>query len=419
MKESVGLGVSAVFSVLFASILFVLPAQAEDSIPLTGTFSKIYRPDLSSPKSCTYGSFAISRTDGRAFQNGEILEVSVYAYYPEDKKRSSSPVTYAFPEISSGFESGKLEATSGARYQLCADAWQNSNFRKNFASLFFDVRYKMNYGSTLAGRLTSVVTILPKDAEANTIEKVLRDCTFDFFEDNAVLEVSPEIVKTGTMATVTGTYFIKGVPAPNQALNLSERIVYSSGASKIIELGSATTNSEGIFSFKFKFVQRDDHPMPFFQITRSMRTAQIGFLHGPFEPTSNSFSFMCDKGKCKYTPGGTYTDFIPEFSTTCLATFKEYDDIYGVGAGTGVGLAVNFTDDKNRIAWLGRKVFKGSKNKVQFTATWISKETDFPQRDTRNLGKAGGKGPSVGKKCYVNGYTTKAGKRVSGYYRSC
>lgn len=406
-------------SLIVSTLSSVQPSNAVEQIPLSAEFSKVYKPDLSSPKSCTKGSLAIWRQDGAAFQSSDTLEVDIYAYYPEDKKRSSMPVTYSFPKVEYLFESGNLESRAGSQYEICVDAWQKTNFRPNFSALYFDIQYKMNYGSTNAGRFTATIPILPKDNEAKTIEKVQEDCPFTNFEDNAVVTVSPTTFKSGKNITVQGTYFIRGVPAPNQPLDLQERIVSSLGTSKVVAHGKTVTDSQGLFSFKFKFVQRDDDPMPFFQIVRKLRTAQIGFILGPFEPSSASIAFDCDKGKCKYTPGGTYTDFIPEFSPQCLSTFKSYDDVFGSAAAAGAGGAVNFTDDKNRIAWLGRKIFPGSKNKVPYAATWISKEADYPQRDARNIGKAGSSGSGGVKRCYVNGYTTKTGKRVSGYFRSC
>ena len=80
-------------------------------------------------------------------------------------------------------------------------------------------------------------------------------------------------------------------------------------------------------------------------------------------------------------------------------------------------ISINFSDNKNLIAWIGRKVFKGSKNKVVFNTIYESEVADFTERDARNIGKAGSSG--VKGRCYVSGYTTKTGKRVSGYYRSC
>ncbi len=406
-------------SLILSTVTSIQPSIAAEQIPLSAEFSKVYKPDLASPKSCTKGSLAISRQDGVAFQSSDILEVAIYAYYPEDKKRSSMPVTYSFPKFAYLYESGTLEPRVGSQYELCVDAWQKDYFRPNFSALYFEILYKMNHGSTNAGRFTATIPILPKNEEAKTIEKVQEDCAFTNFEDNAVVTVSPATFKSGANLTVKGTYFIRGVPAPNQPLDLQERIISNLGTSKVVAHGKTVTDSQGVFSFKFKFVQRDDDPMPFFQIVRKLRTSQLGFILGPFEPSSASISFDCDKGKCKYTPGGTYTDFIPEFSPQCLSTFKSYDDAYSSAAAAGAAAGFNFTDSKNRIAWIGRKVFPGSKNKVAFTATWISKDADYPQRDARNLGKSGSSGSSGVKRCYVSGYTTKTGKRVSGYYRSC
>lgn len=385
---------------------------AAEAIPLEATFSKIYKPDLASINACSTGSLTISRKDKLPFASGEKFTVTLYAYYPEDKKRSTMPVTYAWPEIGRNLVTGKYENVIAAQYELCLSAWQKEYFRPNFNALYVDIQYTMDFGSTKAGSFIATIPILPKDAEASAVEKIMKDCDFSSFEDGPVIEANPMKLKTGTNLIISGTYFISGVPAPNQSIVLTQEVLLKNDQIKKINLGTVVTKLDGSFSFKFKFNSYND-VIASFHISRDTRTVRLGFLHPPFKSLYDGFSFFCEKGICEFWPGGHYTDVIPEFSPTCLASFKAYDDVFGAGSGA----ALNFGDDENRIAWLGRKVFPGSKYKVPYTAHWISKDDGPELRDTRKASSVSSSGS--GGRCYVRGYTTKTGKRVSGYFRRC
>ncbi len=386
--------------------------SAAETIPLEATFSKVYRPDLASPMACSTGSMSISRKDKLPFASGEKFTVALYAYYPDDKKRSTMPVTYAWPEIQKNLVTGKYENSVAAQFQLCLDSWQKEYFRPNFNALYIDIQYTVNFGAIKAGGFVSTIPILPKDVEASAVEKLMEDCNFSSFEDAPVIEANPMKLKTGTNVTVSGTYFISGVPAPNQAIALTQEIILKNGDMKKISLGSTITKFDGSFTFKFRFNSYND-VVAFFHVSRDTRNVRIGFLHPPFKSIYDGFSFDCDKGVCEFSPGGHYTDVIPEFSSTCLASFKAYDDVYGAG----VASALNFGDDKNRISWLGKKVFLGSKYKVSYRSHEASKFDGPELRDSRTASTATSSGS--GGRCYVSGYTTKTGKRVSGYFRRC
>jgi len=182
-------------------------------------------------------------------------------------------------------------------------------------------------------------------------------------------------------------------------------------------LGTSVTDKEGVFTFKFKFSIRKGYIAESYTIVPERRLDQIGFIHGPIDATFGFFNIFCTNGICSFKPGFMDKDFIPTFQEPCLTAFKAYDQVFGAAAAAAGSVSVNFTDNKNLIAWIGRKVFKGSKNKVVFNSIYESESADYSERDSRNIGKKGSSG--VKGRCYVSGYTTKTGKRVSGYYRSC
>jgi len=394
-------------------------AVAVDSIPITATFSKIYRPDLATPGTCTRSSFQVSRTDNVAFDSGDLIQASFYAYYPEDKMRSQFSVTSGSAEVSPDVFTSKMPTKVGGSYQLCVKDWQSGSVRPNFSALYVEVIYKMNYGSVTAGKFVATIPILPKDAEALAIEKVEKDCPFNNYTSNIVPEVSPAKFKIGAKITWTGTYFHQGIPVPNHAMTLYEGNEGNPRTGKVKILGTSITDKNGVFMFKHKFTIPKGDVVRDYTIVAERRLDQIGFIHGPIDSTFAFVNIFCEGGVCSYKPGFLDTDFIPTFQEPCLTTFKAYDQAFGAAAAAAAAnsVSINFSDNRNLIAWIGRKVFKGSKNKVVFNTIYESEVADYAERDSRNIGKKGSSG--IKGRCYVSGYTTKAGKRVSGYYRSC
>ena len=392
-------------------------AAAVDSIPITATFSKIYRPDLATPGTCSGSSFQVSRTDNVEFASGDLIEASFYAYYPEDKKRSQFPVRTSSAQVSPDVFTNKMPTKVGGSYELCVKDWQGGSFRPNFTALYVEVTYKMDYGSITAGKFVATIPILPKDAEALAIEKVEKDCPFSNYTSNIVPEVTPATFKNGATITWTGTYFHQGVPVPNHGMSIYEGTAGDPRRGKVKIMATSVTDKEGVFTFKFKFSIPKGDVVRDYTIVAERRTDQIGFIHGPIKSTFTFVNIYCNNGVCSFQPGSMDTDFIPTFQENCLSAFKAYDQAFGAAAAAANSISINFSDNKNLIAWIGRKVFKGSKNKVVFNTIYESEVADFTERDARNIGKAGSSG--VKGRCYVSGYTTKTGKRVSGYYRSC
>jgi hypothetical protein len=372
---------------------------------------------LATPGTCSTSSFKVSRTDNVAFASGDQVIATFYAYYPEDKKRSQFSVTSSSVNISGDVFTEKMPSKVGGSYRLCVKDWQSGSFRPDFSALYIEVVYKMDYGSITAGKYVTTIPILPKDAEALAIEKIDKECPFNNYTENIVPTVSPATFKNGETITWTGTYFYQGIPVPNHQMTIYDGNQGNPRTGKVKILGTSITDKEGVFSFKFKFSIAKGYFAKGYTIVADRRVDQIGFIHGPIDSTFSFVNIMCDKGVCSYKPGFMDSDFIPTFQENCLAAFKAYDQVYGSSAAAAGAVAVNFTDNKNLIAWIGRKVFKGSKNKVVFNTIYESESADYTERDARNISKGGSSG--VKGRCYVSGYTTKTGKRVSGYYRSC
>lgn len=402
---------------ILLSLLIAPPASAVDSIPIEATFSNIYRPDLASPNTCSVGSIQVWRKDNQAFSQGDQVVARIYAFYPEDRKRSQMWITSSTMDVYPEVFTEQLPKRLGGNYRLCVKDWQSGFYRENFNALYIEISYSMNYGTTLAGKYTATIPILPKDAEALAIEKVAKDCPFNNFTQNFVSEVKPQTFKPGANITLSGTFFHQGIPVPNHEITLFEGNRGNPKTGKVKVLGTSTTDGEGVYTFKFKFNIPKGDVVQDYSLFAERRVNQIGFLHGPIDATFTFLTIFCEKGKCYFKVGFSQDDFIPEFPQQCLTAFKAYDDAFGAAAAAANSIDLNFSDDRNLIAWIGRKVFRGSKNKVSFRTIYDAEVADFEERDARNLGKNGKL--SVKGRCWVSGYTTRTGKRVSGYFRSC
>lgn len=406
-----------VLAALLSPTLVISSANAIDSIPLEAKFSNIYRPDLASPNTCSTGSIQVWRKDNQEFSMGDDIVANIYAYYPEDKKRSQAWITLSTFDINQDVFTEQMPKKVGGSYNLCVKDWQSREFRSNFSALYIEIVYTMNFGTTQAGRFTATLPILKKDAEAQAIEDVSKDCPFNNFTHNFVSEVRPQTFKPGSMITLSGTYFYQGIPVPNHQITLFKGNQGNPKRGKVHILGTSVTDAEGVYTFKFKFQIPKGDVVQDYTLFADRRLDQIGFIHGPIDAAFTFLDIFCEKGKCAYKVGFSEDDFIPEFPQECLNSFKAFDEVFGASAAASNAVDFNFSDDRNLIAWIGRKVFNGSKNKISFRTIYDAEVVDFQERDARNFGKNGK--VNLKGRCWVNGYTTRTGKRVSGYFRSC
>jgi uncharacterized membrane protein YgcG len=234
--------------------------------------------------------------------------------------------------------------------------------------------------------------------------------------------------KAGEKMTIKGTLYRAGLIAPNDTLNLV-RVVDESN-SKII--ATATTDKDGKYSFTFAALTFPKALL--YQIEAPERQADIGVVPGPFPAKTWEVFIDCKKG-CKIKESSTRDQApVNNFSEVCVQSLSFYNQV------------LRQSDDENsRIL---RKVIiypilsnitrsrTDSAAKAAAAAAAAAEAAAIAQNSNNNSGAAagssggsvsGGSGTSArssgsssgGGRCYVSGYTTKKGKRVSGYFRSC
>ena len=252
-----------------------------------------------------------------------------------------------------------------------------------------------------------------------------RNCAFDQQSIQNSFIQSGTTRKVGEKMTIKGTLYRSGFASPGDVIRLIK--VVNSSSSKV--LSSTKTDREGNYSFTFPV---ESFPKAlFYRISAPERTTDLGPVPGPFPAKEWDVFIDCNKG-CKIRELGTaQPEPVLEFAETCLNNLSFYNQV------------LSQSDDENsrllRKVIIYPLIFKilksrsetnaiaaqkaAESNAAAAAATNASSRSGTPSSSSASkVGSSGSSSASSGSsggRCYVRGYTTKKGKRVSGYYRSC
>jgi hypothetical protein len=361
------------------------------------TIWPIYYPLTVGYKDCPHSAVKVTKTDGSDFIEGENIEIRVGDQFMSQPSggRSNGLVSgvggqrFALP---SPYTKRMPKMLSGIIY-FCGDRF--SQFSSASSPTVAEVQVSLLSMITLQTVLKMNISILPKSPEIVAIDNVRTQCEFDWmktkFDSNIVLEQTQKPGKIGGITKFKGTLFRHGLLASFDTLEVR---AYGEG---VMDLGKllteVTTDANGQFELSFKAVKSFSSTFPMYDFMIPERADPIGIFSGPFVAFSFNVSLNMNK-QGEYSP--VLEDWIPVFPSKCLNAYSAYLASYPVGKGS------LFQDDRNPVAlYVAKKVLYGFKNKKSFQSISAS-----------GTSTAGGR-------CSVSGYTTKTGKRVSGYSRSC
>ena len=367
-------------------------------IAINAVIFPIYKPDFDSPDLCSQSSVTVARNDQKDLAEYDVIEVRLYS----GQSTLGGYVTGNSKTITRDIYTNLPQNRVNIPISLCVRDISVQYIKGDINELEVRVTYKKDF-SIQVGSISTMVKVLPKTPEAIAIEKVISECDFSSKKEwNAVIEQTKPNIKKGKPVTLTGTFFRSGIPAPNDTLRLYQDFETDPKRGTVRLLSTSSTDANGVF--KFTFVPKSKNGI--YTVTFQARTAPIGPIHGPFDSGSFIVSVDC-KNSCNYRLGGSIVDWIPKYSQTCLSAYAEYDLNFASSAGS----SLMYGDNNNRIPFLYRKVFVGSKGKKSY----------FDEIKAEFGGYSGSGSSSSGglKRCWVSGYTTKSGKSVSGYWRSC
>jgi len=382
---------------IFVACLVPINAEANvQQIPINAVIYPLYKPDFDSPGLCSTSAVIVSRSDGQAFSGeGDRIEIEVKA----KESTLGGYLTSASKNITRDIYTN-LDATSvNVPVSICMRNITGPYISGDISEVEVVITYKKGF-TIVVGQFSAKVKLLSKTSEAQAIEKFVKDCNFQSKPDwLAPIEQSKKDVPKGKSITLAGTFFRKGIPSPGDTLRIYEGFDTDPTRGNVKLIATSTTDQNGVF--KFSFVPKSKNEI--YTVTFQARTAPLGPLAGPFD--SGSFIVNVDCGKnCNYRP--SITDWIPKHSNTCIESFNQYDLNFASKADS----SLMYPNRDGRIPFLYRKVFPGSASKKSY---FNESEADYGGYSSKSSGSGSGG------RCYVSGYTTKTGKRVSGYYRSC
>lgn len=367
-------------------------------IPINAVIYPIYKPDFDSPGGCSTSSVTVARNDSKDFAQYDEIQVGLYA----KEMTLGVPIASGKETIVQDIYTNLPRNRVSIPITLCMRNITGQYVKGEITEVELRVIYKKDF-SIEVGRFSTMVKLLNKTPEAEAIEKLEEECDFSSKEPwLAVIQQEKANVAKGKQVTLSGTFFRFGIPAPGDTLRIYQDFNTDPKRGDVKLLSTSTTDKDGVF--RFQFVPKSKSGI--YSVTFQARTSPIGPLHGPF-PSGNFRVFVDCKSTCNYTTVGSITDWIQKHSPTCLAAYEEYD--LSFASGTDASLMYANSDD--RIPYLFRKVFVGSKGKKAY---FNESQADSGGYSSSSGGSGSGKG-----RCYVSGYTTKTGKRVSGYWRSC
>lgn len=382
---------------------------------VNSTLSSIIEPLANT---CEDGELATVRADGLAFSQGDNVKVNIFNAV--NQELSLSLVT----------KSALTGETSiGIKVRVCqADpAYIGASQDYRLVMTYSDAPGYFVQSQEYKFRLISRTEVANFSQFA--VSQVRSKCVFDNNSVQNSYVQSGVTRKPGEKMTIKGTFYRAGLIAPNDTLNLVR--VIDPNNSKII--ATTTTDKDGKYSFTFNALVFPKALL--YRIQAPERQADIGPVPGPFPARMWTVYIDCKKG-CKIEEI-SMRDEAPtnNFTDECLQTLSFYNQV------------IRQSDDENsRIL---RKVIiypilsnisrsrTDSAAKAAAAAAAAAEAAAIAQNSNKNSGatagssgsssssgsgtsaRSSGSSSSRGGSCYVRGYTTKKGKRVSGYYRSC
>ena len=217
------------------------------------------------------------------------------------------------------------------------------------------------------------------------------------FGTNVTLEQTRVQKSAKANGAVRGTLFRSGFVAPSQKF-----FVYQKSGKNAKLIHSSITDPEGQFAFTFSLpVKKAGTKERLYLVLEDASGVQVP-LASMVQATETELDFKWEKTGLRYV--ASPSDWIPSHASNCVQSLPEAPSFFE-------------GDEKNHVAWfIAKRVYYGMKGKQSRSS--VGRSANGPTPLVRS-GSSIDTGVSIGKRCYVRGYTTKSGKRVSGYYRRC
>jgi hypothetical protein len=368
---------------------------------------------------CEDGELSVVRGDGAGFALGDSVKAVIF---------NDQGVELSLSNATKSAQAGDKDITLKVR--ICQSD-------RAYVGVDKDYRLLMTYSDSPGYFVQTqefIFKLISRIEVANfykfAVDGARRNCAFDQRSIQNSFIQSGTTRKVGEKMTIKGTLYRSGFASPGDVIRLIK--VVNSSSSKV--LSSTKTDREGNYSFTFPV---ESFPKAlFYRISAPERTTDLGPVPGPFPAKEWDVFIDCKKG-CKIRELGTSPpEPVLEFAETCLNNLSFYNQV------------LSQNDDENsrllRKVIIYPLIFKILKSRSETNAIAAQKAAESnaaaaaaaaaaasnasnrsgtsSSSSAPKVGSSGSSSASSGSsggRCYVRGYTTKKGKRVSGYYRSC
>lgn len=371
------------------------------ALPVSGAYLQTFAPG------CTFTSVELAELSASGIEPGDTFSIETSLeegpYKPNGATQIGGTVgTRTVPATSAGAEISQI----ALKVQLCSQDVQS-----------FQPRY-LKVRITKAADLKSIegqIKVLTNEAAlGNAIENAKYYCGVGrygqqgtgSFSNNLTIEQTAIQKGANDSGVIRGTLFRNGLVAANQKFQIS---VKRGSSFAIIARGQ--TDAEGQFVFRVRQSKTSIGSKQVLYFFAEESATGAGLVNEPFAAVEIPIEFAWTTKGLVYQKSAA-TDWVPVQNADC---------------GGSLGSLSSFAEDERHpIAWyIAKKTYYGMKNKTtrSYTAPRVASSpvVNGPRR-VPSYGSSYNNSSgsiSIGKKCYVRGYTTKSGKRVSGYYRSC
>ncbi len=373
-------------------------------IALPGTSSS---PQTFAP-GCTFTSVELSELNAEAIEPGDSFSIETSLEEGPFKLNAANQIggtvgVRTVAESTSGAEISQI----ALKVQLCTQDIQG-----------FQPRYlKVKISRTTDQKsIEGKIKVLTNDlALGSSIENAKFYCGVGrygqegsgSFAQNLTIEQTSVQKSSSDSGVVRGTLFRSGLVAANQKFQISVK----RGNSFVI-ISRGQTDSQGQFVFKVKQNKTSIGSKQYLYFFADESATGAGLLNEPFSRVEIPIEFRWTTKGLVYQKAAT--DWVPQHNANCisnLSTLSNAED-----------------DERHPVAWyVAKKTYYGMKNKAKkaYVAPKVSSKPvvtgprPVPSSGSSYSNSYDSESLSIGKKCYVRGYTTRTGKRVSGYYRSC
>ncbi len=378
---------------------------------VNSTLSSIIEP---LPNTCEEGELVTVRADGLGFAQGDNVKVNIF-------NANNSELTLSL--VTKSALAGEKSIALKVRVCQSDPAYIGVSQDYRLVMTYSDSPGYFVQSQEYEFRLISRVEVANFSQYA--ISQARTKCNFDKSSVTNTFIQSGTTRKSGDKMTIKGTFYRAGLVAPNDTLKLV-RVIDSSN-SKVI--ATTTTDKDGKYSFTFSALTFPKALL--YQIEAPARQADLGVVPGPFPEKVWTVFIDCDKG-CKIkesssrdtTPVNTYSDVCLQSLAFYNLVIRQGDDensklmrkivVYPILS----NITRSRTDSNAKIAAAAEAaaadaIAQSSSSKSgAASGTTTNKSSPSASNSAPSRSSGGGR-------CYVRGYTTKKGKSVSGYYRSC